>query len=138
MAHGDLSRKLERALEHFSDPATRRSYFEIYDPECVLHGYPGVAPGKAGIEAFYEAFWQAFPDVTIAADDVLEEGDRVACRFTFRATHRGPFQGIPPTGKRVEGTGITILKFRAGRCVERWSSTDFLGLLQQLGAAPAA
>jgi hypothetical protein len=32
--------------------------------------------------------------------------------------------------------GITILRFDAGRCVERWSQADFLGLLGQLGVLP--
>jgi len=44
--------------------------------------------------------------------------------------------GIPPTGKQVTMTGITILRFAGGKCVERWSEADFLGLLQQLGVVP--
>jgi predicted ester cyclase len=44
--------------------------------------------------------------------------------------------GIPATGRRVSVNGITILRFADGRCVERWSQTDFLGMLQQLGALP--
>ena len=67
-------------------------------------------------------------------EDVLTEGDWLACRFVVRGTHRGELMGIRPTGKPVNLPGLTILRFRAGKCIERWSQADFLGLLQQLGA----
>ena len=54
----------------------------------------------------------------------------------MRATHKGEFLGVSPTGKTVEMAGQTILRFDGDRCVERWNIGDLLGLLQQLGAAP--
>jgi predicted ester cyclase len=133
--HASTNRRtLETALAHFSDPRTRSRYFDLYDPQCVLHGYPGVEPGLASIKAFYEAFWVAFPDVRITVDDIVESGDKVACRFTCRGTHRGPFMGVGASQKLIEFAGITILQFRAGRCVERWSQADFLTVLLQIGA----
>jgi hypothetical protein len=33
--------------------------------------------------------------------------------------------------------GVTILHFRDGRCMERFSQADMLGLLVQIGAVPA-
>jgi predicted ester cyclase len=125
---------LETAIRHFSDPHSRSLYFDLYDRDCVLHGYPGVEPGFASIQAFYESFWVAFPDVRITIDDAFENGDKLACRFTCRGTHRGPFMGVAASGKRIEFSGITILQFRAGRCVERWSQADFLTVLVQIGA----
>jgi hypothetical protein len=37
---------------------------------------------------------------------------------------------------RSEIDGITVLHFRDSRCIERWSSADFLSLLVQIGAMP--
>ena len=136
MATGENSAILTRALEHFGDPRSRSAYFDLYDPQCVLHGYPGVEPGLGGIEGFYTAFWSAFPDVAIRLEDVVEQGETVAARFSFTATHRGEFMGVPATGRPVAGTGITILRFRDGRCIERWSETNTLALLQQIAAIP--
>ena len=68
---------------------------------------------------------------------MVGEGDCVACHYTLRATHTGEFLGIPATGKDIEMTGQTILRFDGEQCVERWNTGDLLGLLQQLGAAPA-
>jgi predicted ester cyclase len=60
----------------------------------------------------------------------------VTCRFSVSGVNNGPFMGMPPTGKEISMDGITILAFRDGKCVERWSQADFLSLLQQVGALP--
>ena len=128
---------LLRAAENFSSKDSREDYFQIYDTNAVVHGYPGVEPGIDSIKQFYRTFWAAFPDSQLTLDDAIAEGDEVACHFTLRATHQGEFMGIPPSGRQVTLTGITILRFAGGKCVERWSQADFLGLMQQLGAIPA-
>ena len=128
---------LLRAAERFGDPQMRHRYFDLYSPRIVLHGYAGVEPGIESVRRFYEGFWGAFPDATLTIHETVAEGDLVACRFGVAATHLGDFQGIPPTHRRVSLPGITLLRFEDGRCVERWSQADFLGLLQQLGVMPA-
>ena len=124
---------LARAMKAFGDPAARDSYFDLYDEAIVLRGYDGVGEGLTNVKSFYAALWEAFPDAGLTAADVFAEGDRVACRFVMTAHHLGPFQGIPPTGRKIVLPGITILRFENGKCVERWSQADFLGLLKQLG-----
>lgn len=89
---------LERAIERWNE-GELSGYLKLYDPGAVLHGYQGVEPGFEGIRRFYEAFCAAFPGSQLTIDDVISEGDEVACRFTLRATHEGEFNGIPPTGK---------------------------------------
>jgi predicted ester cyclase len=49
-------------------------------------------------------------------------------------THRGTFQGIVPTGKRIQARGMMIARFEGGKIAERWGSSDELGILKQLGA----
>ena len=44
----------------------------------------------------------AFPDVRIAIDGMLAEGDRVMARVTIEGTHLGPFLGQPASGRIVE------------------------------------
>jgi predicted ester cyclase len=45
----------------------------------------------------------------------------------------GSFMNFAPTGKRYDLPGITILKFHDGKVIERWSCTDRLKQLMQLG-----
>ncbi|MGH3087501.1 MAG: hypothetical protein ACRDSJ_09310 [Rubrobacteraceae bacterium] len=55
---------LRRAIERFNDLEDRTGYFELYDADVVLHGFPpGLAPGIEGVEQFYTAYWSDFPDV---------------------------------------------------------------------------
>jgi predicted ester cyclase len=58
-------------------------------------------------------------------------------RESYRGTHQGDFQGIPPTGKPVTFTSIDVYHIAGGKIVEVWSQIDLLSLLQQLGVVPA-
>jgi len=55
----------------------------------------------------------------------------------LRGTHQGEFMGIPPTGKPVTVTGMSIDRIVGGKFVEGWLNFDALGMLQQLGVIPA-
>jgi predicted ester cyclase len=65
---------------------------------------------------------------------MVAEADRVVTRLTFEGTHRGPFRGIEPTGRRVRFGAIRIYRLSDGKVVETWAHQDALGLLQQLRA----
>ena len=126
--------KLQRAFESLNK-GDRTGWFDFYDANAVLHDLPPELPrGIEGIKMFYNGIWTAFPDLHVDLDDMIRYGNKVAYRLTFRGTHQGDLMGISPTGKHVEVTGITYLRFADGKCVERWSNLDKLGLMQQLGA----
>jgi predicted ester cyclase len=112
------------------------SYLLMYDSRVVIHGIPGVEAGIESAKKFYRGFHRAFPDTQILVEDLFTRADKLACRFTVSGTHKAEFMGIPATDKFIKFTGITILKFLAGKCTERWNQADFLGMLQQLGAIP--
>jgi len=57
-------------------------------------------------------------------------------RHRLEGTHEGPFQGIPPTGRRVSVSGIDIQRWSDGKLQDLWLNADFLGMLQQLGVIP--
>ena len=128
---------LRRAIEKWNQ-GDLTGYLEHYDANVVLHGFPpGLPLGVAGAKLFYDQLWGAFPAPQLTLDEVMSQGDKVACHFTMRATHSGDFMGIPATGKEITLPGITILRYSGGKCVERWNQADLLGLMQQLGAVPA-
>jgi len=100
---------------------------EIVDqdaPDNELH--PDDPPAKL-IDTFKETFSEAregFPDLSITVEDVMAEGDRVAARVTMRGTHLGEFQGIAPTGKRVEVKAMDMFRISNGKIVEHWGHAD--------------
>lgn len=75
----------------------------------------------------------AFPCYELIADDMLAEGDNVAVRFTWRATHQGDFMGIPATGRQIAVPGIIIYRIANGKIAEHWLQMDSNALMQQLG-----
>jgi predicted ester cyclase len=81
-------------------------------------------------------FRRGFPDVVSTIEDLVAEGDRVAARWRARATHQGEYVGVPPTGKEVEFTGISVYRIEGGRIAESWTVEDELGLMRQIGAVP--
>ncbi len=80
----------------------------------------------------------AFPDYAGTNVEQIAEGEKVANRFVFLGTHLGEFEGISPTGKRVEFIGHSIDRVVEGKIVESWVEVDMLGVMQQLGAVPGA
>ncbi len=81
-------------------------------------------------------FHTAFPDMHETIEQMVADGEWVAVRETFAGTHRGEFNGIPPTGKRVSVQAQTFFRVRAGKIVEDRPLVDMLRMLQQLGVIP--
>jgi steroid delta-isomerase-like uncharacterized protein len=112
---------------------------EIYAPDYVGHEpTTGDIQGLEAAKQFAVAYRNAFPDLETTIEDQIAEGDKVVTRFTARGTHQGEMEGLgPPTGNRMEVTGITIEQFSDGKIVEDWTNFDALGMMQQLGLIPA-
>ena len=79
-------------------------------------------------------FRRGFPDVVSTIEDLIAEGDKVVARWRSRATHRGDYMGIAPSGKEVEFTGISIYRIEGNKIAESWSVEDQFGLMRQIGA----
>ena len=107
-------------------------------PDYVAHvpAAPGPLEGLEAWRQFSGPFAEAFPDLRLTVQDIVAEGDTVAARVDFHGTHRGEFQGIPPTDKQVAFTSIEINRVVGGKVEEHWVELDLLGLMQQLGAIP--
>ena len=72
----------------------------------------------------------------LEVEQMVADDDNVAFAYTVKGTHKGEFMGIAPTGRSVQFRGMQISKFKDGKMVERWGSSDELGILKQLGIDP--
>jgi predicted ester cyclase len=93
---------------------------------------PGALPGAEGVKQVVTMFRGAFPDLQITLDEVIAEGDVVAASSTVRGTHRGELFGIPPTGKSVCISSLTMVRIVKGRLVESRVKNDTGELIRQL------
>ena len=116
----------------------RERYLAGYAPDAALHGFPPQVVDIASLGDFYSGMWACVPDARITIEDLLEAGDRAAARLMLRGTHEGELMGVPASHRPIEMSVMTILRFEGDeRIAERWSTADFLTLLQQIGGIPA-
>ncbi|HXZ05639.1 MAG TPA: ester cyclase [Ktedonobacteraceae bacterium] len=127
---------LRRLFEEVWNQGNLATVDELLAPDYVLNDPALLVRGPEGFKAYVSAFRSAFPDMYATIEDQIAGEDRVAMRFTVHATHKGEFQGIPPTGKQVTLSGIDIQRIADGKIAENWVNLDALGLLQQLGVLP--
>lgn len=98
---------------------------------------PGQAPGPQGYRAMFTELRDAFPDLHVEVEHMTATNDDVAFAYTLTGTNDGPFQGNAPTGKKIKVRGVQISRFEHGKLVERWGSSDQLGIMTQLGHVDA-
>ena len=103
--------------------------------QLYFDGYP--AMGKTDGFDFLCGFLDAFPGITHEVADQLAEGDRVATRIVIRGTNSAPMMGMPATGKSVTFGAINIARLADGKISELRVNADSVGMMQQLGLAPA-
>jgi predicted ester cyclase len=72
--------------------------------------------------------------LAISGDQLVTDEDKIAVAYTMTGTHQGEFMGVAPTGRKIRARGVQIARFQDGKMVERWGSSDQLGILQQIGA----
>jgi steroid delta-isomerase-like uncharacterized protein len=127
-----------------------RKFFEDFDRRAFDAIAALLAPGEvahlpgaprpldwAAHQQFASAFVAAFPDCHHVIEDQIADADNVVTRVTFHGTHKAPLMGIPPTGKPIAMGGITWFRMENGFIAEEWTEFDRLGMMIQLGVAPA-
>jgi predicted ester cyclase len=128
-------REVVRELaDTFNNPQNRESsYFNFYDDSLNIHGFPPNLPAnKEGFKQFIYLLWKAFPDIRIIFEDIIIEGNKVACRYNLTGTHKGDFEDLRPTGKQFRVNGMTVFSFRDAKVIERWNLVDMMSLMEQL------
>ncbi|MGE5132538.1 MAG: ester cyclase [Gemmatimonadota bacterium] len=111
---------------------------EVVAPDVLFHApVPTGATGVQALRQVWEVLLRAFPDLHVAVEDLIAEGDKVVARNTVTGTHQGGFRGLPPTGKAVTYNEIFIVRFAGRRIAEIWGVVDALAQMKQLGMIPA-
>lgn len=109
---------------------------EIFAPDYVAHdpANPTRRGGHEGARELVAMLHAGLRDIAYAVEQMIAEGDQVWYRFTLSGLHdKGPFMGVPPTGRRIVVGGVDLLRLSGGKIVESWSYADALGMLIQLG-----
>jgi steroid delta-isomerase-like uncharacterized protein len=122
----------------FVEEVINHGKFEVADEIVALDfveldPLPGQRQGREGLKEVIAMMRSAFPDIFWKTEESIEEGDKVASRFTWTGTHQGTFLGIPATGKHVNVKGVVIDRVVNGQMTDSRILMDSLGLMYQLG-----
>lgn len=138
MSPEQMKDKVTRFVMEVINTGNLERVTDYFIPDFIDHASPpGSPPGAAGFIAFFGMFRAAFPDLHYTIDDTIAEGDTVVQRTTGHGTMTGAFLGMPATGKHADWPEIHITRFANDKAVEHWANIDQMGMLQQLGLAPA-
>jgi len=130
---------VHRWIEEVFNQGKMTAADELAAADYVHHDPVGL--DVQGLQAFKQLVTNirtAFSDFRISADDLIEEGDKVALRFTLRGTHKGEFLGVGASNVPLEVTGAATLRFAQGRIAETWNHWDALSWMRRVGASAAA
>jgi steroid delta-isomerase-like uncharacterized protein len=98
---------------------------------------PGQGPGLDGLKTLLRGMRAAFPDMHWKVEEQIAEGEKVMTRFEWTGTHRGPFAGVPATGRPVKVWGMVVDRFEAGKIADTRIIMDTMGMMMQLGVIPS-
>jgi predicted ester cyclase len=94
-----------------------------------------MAPGPMNAEqhvgmskAFHESFSQSQHELL----DIMESGNKIAARGLWHGVHTGDFNGIPPTGKEIRLSFITIAEIENNEVRNQWTEMDSMYLMAQI------
>jgi ketosteroid isomerase-like protein len=103
---------LRRAVDALN-AGSPEDYLALFAPDAQLHGFPAGIEDLDALCRFHAATADTFPDASVTLDDAVSENDRVATRFTWRAS-QGP-------GWALEARGGAIVRFADGQIAECWN-----------------
>lgn len=93
----------------------------------------GDVVGLENFKNYYNNYLTGFSDAEFTIIDAFGQGDKIVKHWNFKGTHDGDFFGVPATGKRVDVSGVTLVKMKAGKIAAEQDFMDLLDFYTQLG-----
>ncbi len=130
--------------------ATAGAYFEalaardadaavrVWDAEGVNDIVPlGIFRGPAAIRTLLKEMFTAMPDARFTTERITADDKVAAVQWRLAGTFsEGTFQGLQPTGRRVDLRGVDCLEIVDGRIVHCTSTFDGAAYARQVGLLP--
>ncbi len=108
---------------------------QLFTAGVVLRAGRNAIHGRDNFKTIVADFLIGFPDVRHTIEDLVIEADRVVTRWRGAGHHLGAYDGIAPTGREIDYSGITIFRIADGRIDEAWVNAEMPELLASLREA---
>jgi len=130
----DAKALLEPYLEIFNE-GNLAVVEEVIDPNYVLHhcNFPEDLVGIDRFKGWVTDNATGFPEFELTFDEIIVKDDKIVTLWTAAGTNTGPLGNLPPTGKKVQVSGLAISRIADGKFAEEWVYFNMLDFYQQLG-----
>lgn len=106
----------------------------LFTPDAVVYGVIGWGTVDKVMPIWHDLHHGLSMKLTV--EEMAEEGDTVAVRYTERGRWVGPFLGQDkPTGRAYEMAAMEWFEIADGRIRRRWGARDAATQARQLGLA---
>ena len=119
-------------------PGGEHTVDQLLAPTAIGWMEGRVVTGTAEFKDARRQLLEIFPDLRLEVEDLVEDGNRVAVRWSVKATHGGHGLGVAPTGQPVSFRGMTWMELDNGQIVRGWDCWNVGGLILTLQATSAA
>ncbi len=131
MQSTEIANRYFNAWQRHDATGITGSFVEGGTYEDPVTGQPLSGPA---IGAYAAGLWAAFPDLAFDMVSVAPAGEgMVATQWLMRGTHRGPMNGLPPTGRPVALPGADFIRVEGDRIRSVRGYFDMKTFSTQLG-----
>ena len=98
----------------------------------------GELRGRDAIRDFFRETFAAFPDFAMTVDKIVADENSAVVQWHLSGTFSGgSFQGVRPTGRRVELRGVDVLEIADGLIQRNTVYYDGASFARQIGLLPS-
>lgn len=131
--NADVEGLVSTAFLETMDAGNTDAVGEYFSDSLDYHRSSGELGGQHELVDDIEMFHAAFPDLDADISRIMSNDAKVSFIYKLRGTHEGEFEGIPPTGQRIDAKGAAIVRVDGSEIGEYRIVFDNLGMLEQLG-----
>ncbi len=91
------------------------------------------ATGAEAIKENVNAIRTTYPDFFVQVENIIAKGETASIQWTASGTNTGPMNDMPPTGREVVFSGVSITTIVDGKIAEELVYFDNASVLEQLG-----
>ena len=90
-------------------------------PDIIYHGTAEEVRGLEEFKQWVAEDLSAFPDMKVTILDEFGEQNKIAIRWTLKATHEKDFADFPANHKKFQTQGVEIIHFEGDKIKEAWT-----------------
>ena len=128
-----------RLVQRMYDALNRQdldAHDEYWHEDMIWHGTPGFG-SIHGLDGFknevLKPFYKAFPDYHAKNDIEFADETWVAATGFVTGTQKGPYLGVPPTGREMRMRFSDFWLVKDGKLSQNWVMIDHVDVFRQLG-----